>query len=303
MGLGIKSLAKSIGYLLTIRSSKRNETLDALLLCHALEKGMGMKDARAGFGQEKCKRLIGELEALAAKGQTATYEFQESVAVLGAYFEFQTQNGVDLDALRSQAEPLLAYCEGSVTGGFQMHEEKDFLVGETIDFPTFVATKRSLRLCSDAPINESDFIEAIDLAKRAPSACNREPWKVHYSLDKQKSAQIADALPKQGFLKDIPYYCVVTADRSLFNRSELFQWFVNGGIFLSYFTLALHYKGIGSCIFEYNLFSQSAKSLRTIARIHDSEEIIAVVGYGKYPTRAKCICADRRPSSQIAVKF
>ena len=123
------------------------------------------------------------------------------------------------------------------------------------------------------------------------------------SLDRDACSQVLAVLPHQSFFGDIPYCSVVTVDRSLFTKTEMFQWFVNGGIFLSYYTLALHHEGIGSCILEHNLFSKSDSELRHQVSIPDNEEIIAVVGFGKYPEEAKCIIADRRPNNQIAIDF
>lgn len=302
MGLGLRTLAKSFVYLAKTHLTPKNEYLDALLLCHALEKGMGMRNVRRGFGREKCERLLSELEQLAAEKQQNTYEFQEALAVLEAYLDFHEQDGIDVSDLRTRSQCLIAMLDGSTSGGFVIYPRERLLYGTAMDFPSYVCSKRSVRYYAEEDVTESELLEAVDTAKRAPSACNREPWRVYYSLDRSICADVASALPKQGFLSDIPYYCAVTVDRTLFNRTEVFQWFVNGGIFLAYFTLSLHHLGIGSCIFEYNLFSASASNLRTKLGIPTNEDIIAIVGYGKYPDEAKCLCAHRRPSREIAVR-
>lgn len=158
-----------------------------------------------------------------------------------------------------------------------------------------------MRTYSADSVTNEEMLHAIDLAKRAPSACNRQPWHVYYSFNSDKIDAIRNAVPPQAFLKDTPYFCVVAVDKSLFGPSEINQWFINGGIFISFFILALHHLGIGSVVLQYTLFNKTEKGLRKALDIKDTDEIIAVIGYGKYPDEAKCICAQRRPNEEIAI--
>ena len=102
-------------------------------------------------------------------------------------------------------------------------------------------------------------------------------------------------------MQDTPYFCLITVDKALFGESEINQWFINGGIFTSFFILALHHLGIGSVILEFNLFRDTEPRLRDILEVNKTDEIIALVGFGKYPKKAKYICAQRRTNEEIAI--
>lgn len=62
----------------------------------------------------------------------------------------------------------------------------EFLTGTSIDFSSFVKSHHSMRTYLDEPITNEEIIQAIELAKAAPSACNRQPWHVYYSFDDTK---------------------------------------------------------------------------------------------------------------------
>lgn len=81
------------------------------------------------------------------------------------------------------------------------------------------------------------------------------------------------------------------------------RWYLNGGIFVSYFTLALHSIGIGSCIFQYPDFFESLGDIRKLTDMSSSEVVVAIIGYGKYPDKAKCIVASRKSVEDISKVF
>ncbi len=301
LNLGLKRRATALKYARTVYKVRPDKELSALLLCHALEKGMGIPNVKLGYGKGKTEKLIGILTDMAAEGAAESYTFKESLAILKAYFRYQESTGVDVSALKSKASDLIEKYDTEYNGGYNIIKKEEFLKGKDMDFEGFVRSRHSMRTYSQEAVTEEELLKVISLAKYAPSACNREPWKFYTSLNKDKCRLIADAVPKQSFLDGIPYFGIVTADKALFNASEINQWYVNGGIFLGFLSAAFHSQGIGSCIFQFPLFSDTAAKLRADLDIPENEEIIAAVGFGKFADEAKCICADRRPDNEIAI--
>ena len=273
-----------------------------LLVAHALEKGMGIRNVKKGYGIEKANNLCELLQELKAAGRENEYAYQEGLAVLWAYIRFQESTGVDVGEIRVQAEKLGA--SAIMNAGYRVISKEELTNGTDIDFGAFLGSKHSVRKMTEQEITKDEIETAIRYAGRSPSACNRQPSKVYYSLDKERNRALSKLVPgNKGFNDDIPYYCVVTADRTLFGSNEMFQWFVNGGIFVGYFVLALHSLGIGSCVFQWPAFNEQEESLRNLIHADENEAIIAIVGYGKYPNEAKCICAERKPIEEVASAF
>ena len=305
MGFGIKTklktLSSSFKYSLDLANKKDNEYLNVLLLCHSLEKGMGIPNVRKGYGQEKAGKLIEALSEMHNSGKTDLYEYREALSILIAYFKYQDDAGIDISSLKQKSESFIYDGTAPYHGGYQILNDDTFLKGKSIDFASFINSRHSMRTYSNEEITEDEINQVISLAKRAPSACNREPWKFYYSSNKNITSHIAESLPAQSFIADIPYVGIVTVDKTLFNANEVNQWFINGGIFSSFLILAFHSVGIGSCIFQFPLYAKSKDQLRTLLNMPENEEIICGVGFGKYPTEAKCIFADRRPNNTIVI--
>lgn len=300
LNLGIKRTANALKYVKKVYSVRPGKELSALLLCHALEKGMGIPNVKYGYGKEKADELIGILNEMASEGKTERYSFKESLAILKAYFAYQESTESDVSELKAKAKDIIEKYPTEYKGGYTVLRKEDLLRGTELDYESFVRSRHSMRTYSQEAITEAEVLKVISLAKYAPSACNREPWKFFTSLDKKKCQKIAGGLPQQSFLERIPYFGLVTVDKALFNSLEINQWYVNGGIFLGYLSAAFHSQGIGSCIFQFPVLSKSAGDLKELLFIPESEEIIAAVGYGKFADEAKCICADRRKDEDIA---
>ena len=292
---------KAFKYAKNCLSSSHTADLDALLLCHALEKGMGTQNVKHGFGQEKATKLAELLNKMQHNNMTDLFAFQESLAILNAYIQFQMRDGIELKELEQQITRLNNSFDNSCNGGYYILKNSEFLIGTSIDYASFVKSRHSLRTFSTNKVSNEEILNAIELAKRAPSACNRQPWHVYYSFDNDKIDVIRKSVPPQAFLENTPYFCVITVDKTLFGAAEINQGFINGGIFTSFFILALHYLGIGSVVLQYTMFNETEPRLRNALNIESTDEIIAVIGYGKYPDEAKCICAQRRPNEEIAI--
>lgn len=275
------------------------------MLCHALEKGMGISNTRFGYGKEKALHLIRLVSRIKPKNSEESYVFQESCAVLEAYFRFQNDNGCDVSYLENEFRQINVPENIRFDGGYKILSGEELLLGTQCDFEKLVYTRHSARLCSKDEITEQEMKQAIRLAVQCPSACNRQPCKVYYTPDRAKNEKLSKLVPgNKGFEKDIPYYCVVTSNKAYFSGNEFYQWYINGGIFLNQFVLALHSIGIGSCIFQYPLYYETEAELKKlIGKTDSSEVVIAILGYGKYADSAKYICAARKPIEDVGILF
>ena len=138
-----------------------------------------------------------------------------------------------------------------------------------------------------------------------PSACNRQPFKVYFSEDKEKIAKIIK-LGADGFLAAGIYDClIITCDKALQNLGEIDdQEYVNGGIFLGYLVMSVHAHGLGSCLFQC-LRSSVAKQdkIRRTFGISESEAIVCCMGIGELEDSVNCACSQRRPVETVAISL
>ena len=175
---------------------------------------------------------------------------------------------------------------------------KELLHGKDFDVQSFFETRHSIRMYQKVPLNQSDIQKAVEIANMSPSACNRQPNKVYFTSECETVKQIDDLITgSSGFKGETPNYIIVTTDRACFMKEEQYQWYINGGIYLSYLTLALHSLGIGNCIMQWKAFYRTENKLKELLGISSHEAIIAVVGCGYYQGDTKCIYAQRKAVS------
>lgn len=124
-------------------------------------------------------------------------------------------------------------------------------------------TRHSIREFKQKTVEDNKVCEAVNLAIRCPSACNRQATKV-YVID-------AEAREKQGYQNEFyaDKYLILTGDIRAYTKSEIADWLISTSIFAGYLTLALHAYGIGSCIMRKELLYESdyCKKIRKLCDI------------------------------------
>lgn len=111
------------------------------------------------------------------------------------------------------------------------------------------APARSVRNYAPGPVDPAVLQEAIDLANLSPSVCNRQPWAVAVVQDPDMLRRMLSLQAgNKGFDHTIHNLLVVLADTTAFvEEYELFEPFVDAGIFSGALVNALNARNIGSC--------------------------------------------------------
>lgn len=278
--------------------------VNLLFLAHSLEKGMGLPSPKSYFGLEKAVSLLEMLEKYISEGlDKNSYAFVESLSALDAYLTF-TDN--DCSAYSERFQKIRDRVEHKNAAGYReitdMNDIYEKLNIEQIDY--FIRTRHSIRSYEQTTVDEDTWYKILLLASKAPSACNRQPVKVYWTSVLETVNKVNELIPgNQGFENQVPNWAIVAVDREMFGVGEPLQWYVNGGIFLSYLVGALHAYKLGSCIFQIPATHKNTVELRQLAGIPDNEAVVAAVGFGVPKKENKFLEAARRPVSEILVRF
>lgn len=293
-------------------SRRQSAPTRILLLCHSLEKGMSNPTPRRGFGVAKARTLLDEIvewESREGDQVRQRFEWQEAVAMLTAYFlTAVNQDDAAFLELRSRFErnhgPVLPAPELMLAAGRWSLPAPCLAPGAKEAFQALVSSRHSTRYFTKDAVDEAWLLGAIEMANRSPSACNRQPTRVYYSMNPALNSRIGDLVPGNVPSRGhIPHYLVITYDRSYFEAYEAFQWLINAGIFAGYLSLSLHAYGLGSCMYQWPLQSKNEKPLRQLLGIpRESESVALIVGCGHYQEMNDHACATRRPLSDVAIR-
>jgi nitroreductase len=272
---------------------------------HVVEKGLSHHDPRPGFGKDMAAALAGCLQAYRGAGYpTSCSQYQSAIAVLNCYRELQrrtnTKAPVAVDQFFQELGPTTL---AGFSGGYAVKRGEDLLASFRGDFRSLATHRHSIRHFAGTPVSEAAIQRAVDLARWAPSACNRQPVRVHVLKSRPQLEQILDLQGgARGFIELIDKLLIVTVDlRAYFSFAERNLAYVDGGLFAMTLMYALCYEGIGSCPLHMALSSGTEDTIRRIAGLREAEAAVLMLGVGNIPESLKVAHSQRKPLDEYLV--
>jgi nitroreductase len=272
---------------------------------HAVEKGLTFKNIRVGFGVVRILQLIDALNIYLKKfGKDETTDI--TVAALKEYLAFDKEHNTNANPVIPKIEEVLKNYEGrhvdAAKGGTKTIRKDDILNTVNFDFESFFKSRFSTRDFTDEPVPLDLVMNAIDIAKYAPSVCNRQAWKV-FVIDHNKPELKSRFLEVQngnkGFGDRINTLLIVTGKLSSFYSFERNQVFIDGGLFAMSIVLALHSKGLGTCCLNTSYSAQAHELFRNVMPLEDDCVPIMFIAVGNLQDEYKVATSYRKPLDEL----
>lgn len=251
-------------------------------LYHTIEKGLAYKDYRAGFGKNNIKDLIISLEQYSYQGyDTSTFFYETALSCLNAYVKKNKEHGIEDVELEERIQKLPGKANefgGTIVISAPEHPER-------LTYEQLLKSRHSIRHFSNKPVDIDILKEAIKLAQYTPSACNRQGWKTRIVANKEKlKSVLANQNGNRGFGQEFDKLLVITADLRAQQKSrEIFEAFIDGGMYAENILNSLYAKGIGSVPLSAALTPEQERNVRATIGLDEAEVLIMFVGVGNYP--------------------
>jgi nitroreductase len=276
---------------------------------HPIEKGLCMPEMKLGFGGENISQLIEDcieyrsryLSVASQNNSDGYQQYKHAIGTLLEYRQYHLDAGYNLDSDLLQSIDLLA--EGTddfeICKQIETTKEKYF---ENIysSFGRFSASRHSLRNFV-GKVKDEDIFAAIEIAQNSPSACNRQPTRVHVVGSQDLKSGI---LELQGGNRGFGHL----ADKVLIVSVELFGYrgisernglFVDGGLFAMNLIYALHSYKIGTCALNWSCSPEKDILLRDIIQIPKSQTVIMMIACGGVPDNFKLTYSKRNGTKTV----
>jgi nitroreductase len=254
---------------------------------HVIEKGMSLPEPRLGYGQAGIESLFGFCDCYLKNQFPADgIAFMNAIQVLDSYVRFHEERAYDVSDLKRRIAVYQAPCGGMLEAGrFQMSltEYRDMA---TADFSKLAASRHTIRSFSGEAVPEATVLEALEISRKTPSACNRQCWRTYWV----RSVAMKDRLLElqnghRGFGDTADSFLVITADEhSFFGLMERHQSFVDGGLYAMTVMNALHYVGVGACPLNWCVMPNQDRQLHQALKIPASENVILILALGGLPS-------------------
>jgi hypothetical protein len=270
---------------------------------HGLEKGLTMPNRRLNFGHDAVLTLVRLIKQYVCSYGKPIGQVAHAIGVLKAYLIMHKEvDGTDNIEFWNEIHALVDEYP-NIKPSIQPHLTADmFYANVNSDFEHFARSRHTLRHY-DGPVDEDDIKKAVALAMTAPSACNRQPVRVHCisnQIIKDKVLNLQSG--NRGFGKNADKVLIVTGDLSdICWVDERYDLYTNCGIFIMNLCYSLFYYKIAHCILNWSIGVNPQKDieLHQVTGIPDNEVVAAIFTCGKTPNEFDVAQSPRKSVDEI----
>lgn len=281
---------------------KRKLLTDLTIRSHAIEKGMSIGNVKIGFGQQKVLCLINDLKHYIKLGGEGTI-VNDTCSIINQYLKYNEGLGADMKKVRLSYEKFIAdygldfsSCLG---GGIMRLSLSDENAKKKLPFEEFSQCRHSIRDFGNTPISDDVIRKALKMCEHTPSACNRQTWKIYIYKNKEKRDELFTLqLGCNGFSEDMQYGILICGDIRGYNIHELYQLYVDGGLYGMNLLYALHYLGVATIPLTMAHKRSHMKMIKKKLDIPENEMPVLLIGVGSYKDEYKVAVSERKPFEQ-----
>lgn len=267
---------------------------------HVVEKGLGMPEMRPRFGESAIRALKQLLDDYEATGPGfLDNHYQSAVCNLNDYVRRHEELGIDVSDLIGKLPSV--EISDSVGGGAFPSDPDHFFRAVNAPFNEFSRSRHSTRHFEEMSVSPQVIEDAVRLALRAPSACNRQPWKVYAFLKKEEVSKIMKLHNgSRGFGDSLPGVLIVAARMDTFSGpGERNQSYVDGGLLSMSLMYSLHHYRLGCVPLNWSVVPGRDRKLKSVAGVRDDENIIMLLGVGHPASSSRIPVSQRRDVSEV----
>lgn len=256
---------------------------------HKIEKGLSLPGEKRFFGigvAEKVTKLLEEWKQSSLSQSDPIY--LGAIASLKSYLSRFPADITDARQLRlfNKIKKIVNKSNDSFSTPCTYNSTKK--IDLYTPFIELTKKRRSVRNFKNQQVDIELVQRAALLAQQAPSACNRQPTRIHlFEFSEQQQKLLSYQNGNRGFGDKVPLLAIITSEsKSFFDLTERNEPYLDGGLFLSYFLLGLESLQLSSCCLNWSTTPWHDQQVREIADISDSEKILTflAIGYAEEST-------------------
>lgn len=114
-----------------------------------------------------------------------------------------------------------------------------------IDYLKFIKARHSYRYFTK-DVNIKQIKKALEIAKYTPTACNRQPQRVHIFDGREMEEVLTIQHGALGVIDEMSYCILITTDMRAYHKGEMYQAYVDEGLYAMNLLNALHSTGLGT---------------------------------------------------------
>lgn len=281
--------------------SKYSEKLltDILMNTHALEKAFSLGSKKKGFGVQKSQLLVAQIERY-----IRNYKYSEKlnvpISLLIVYLNYQKDSGfknsqlddVDRKLLLILSDMNKAY-KDYTNAGYILKTKEEMIQLCDKNYKEMALGRYSFRHFGEKDIPLSVIEEAINIAKKAPSACNRQGYKVHVFGGEMKNKILSIQGGANSFYKEADKAILITGNLFRYYTTEMHLPYIDASLFAMSLIHALTFLGIATIPLTLGRKLKLLNSIMKEFNIPQNEVPVLLIAIGNYPDKATVSLSHR----------
>lgn len=264
---------------------------------HRIEKGLIHPNPKSVFAEGFIKDTVKSFIDLKDKIDSSRKEYFESV--LNLYFKTVTiENTKVNDAFKLFSKEVT---NQSISKVPFKREERNYSTINYNQFLELCKKRRSVRYFQDKAIDEDLINLALNAASQSPSACNRQPFRLIASQDKEfKNKMGKIPMGADTFYKNVPMFISVIGDLSSYEyERDKNLIYIDGSLFVMSFVLALETLGLSSCTINWPDIETKEKELEKLLNLKPYERCIMFIAVGYADLNGKIPYSEKKSAKEL----
>lgn len=261
---------------------------------HGIEKGLSFRTPKEGFGVVKIMALIDNLKIYIKNPKYNKESVNETLNVLNTYIN-KFKGNPKIESVVNEYNALIAKL-GAIKEcnvGTMTIYKKDVEEAIGIDYLKFIKARHSYRyFTKNASIEQVK--QALEIARYTPTACNRQPQCVHVYQGKEMEEVLTIQHGALGFINEMSYCILITADMRAYSHMENNQVYVDGGLYAMNLLNALHSTGLGTIPLTCGHLQGTHRTKLAKYGVNEYECPIIVIGIGGLEEKAEVNVSPRK---------
>ena len=294
-------------FYLNKNKSKFNLEAEIIFYYHKIEKGLSNINFRYGFGKDAIQNLLTVLEKYKHKHNSESVTFMAGLSVIDEYIKAHENDNIHEQYIQTLREEMGNLSKNLIAGfaGVRVENGLDIIEKSKKDFKTLTLNRFSVRDYDSQPVSDMIVTEAISIAQKTPSVCNRQPWHVRII----KNEYLINELLKlqggfRGYGNNLTKLILITCNNSyLRDYTERNQGFIDSGMFSMSLIYAFQYLGVATCPLNADMAYKKDLKVRKLLNIPFFENLVMFIAFGNYPDNFKVPKSPREKSENITTWY
>jgi nitroreductase len=277
---------------------------ELLFQYHKLEKGLCIEGPPRFFGEEPLVATVRLIERWRRAGHRETDPvYLGALETLRAYRDRLSATPPPPER-RENVESHLARALDGAPRAPELGTPVDYrrsADGASVVLDGLLEGRRSVRAFLPTAVPPDLVRDAVAAASLSPSACNRQPWRVHVYEDRATiDAMLELQNGNRGFGHTIPKLLVIAADsHAFFDASERHEPYIDAGLFTMSLVLSLQARGVASCCLNWCVSPDHDREAHRRGNIPDRELIVMYLAVGYATPSARTPRSPRREVDSV----